>query len=128
VAAAPVTLHFVIVDVPVYADVQAALAKQPPEETGLVSYAKERSWDEEVATAAVTGVFSGAARIIVVPSTAIVHDGPTARVYVQRTPERFELRAVTTRRAFGDLIEIASGLRDGDRIVVRGADKMPRQQ
>ena len=126
VAAATVPQHFVIDDVPVYENVQAALAKQPPEETGLVSYAKERSWEGEFATAPVTALFGGAARIIVVPSTAIVHDGPTARVYVQRTPERFELREVTTRRTFGDLIEITSGLRDGDRIVVRGAEKMPR--
>jgi hypothetical protein len=118
--------HFVIDDVAVYADVQAALARQPPEETGLVSYAKERSWEEEFATAPVTGLFGGAARILVVPSTAIVRDGATAHVYVQRTPERFEFRPVQPRRTFGDSVEITNGLRDGDRIVVRGADKMPR--
>ena len=37
------SLHFVIDDVPVYAEVPTALAKQPPEEAGLVSYAKGRS-------------------------------------------------------------------------------------
>jgi hypothetical protein len=127
VAAATGLRHFVFDDVPVYADVRAALAGELPAETGLVSYAKERSWEEDFATAPVTALFGGAARIIAVPSLAIVRDGATTRVYVQRTPERFELRAVLTRRTFGDSVEIASGLREGDRIVVRGADKMPRQ-
>src|SRR5207253_1543940 len=40
VASATGAEHFVVEDVPVYADVQAALAKQAPVETGLVSYAK----------------------------------------------------------------------------------------
>jgi hypothetical protein len=127
VAAATGPEHFVIEDVTVHPDVQAALAKQPPAETGLVSYAKERSWEEDFATAPVTVHFPGAARIITVPSTAIVRDGTTLRVYVQRTPERFEFREVTTRRTIGDAIEITSGLREGERIVVRGAEKMPRQ-
>jgi multidrug efflux pump subunit AcrA (membrane-fusion protein) len=40
--------------------------------------------------------------------------------------ERFEFRAVTTRRTIGDAIEITSGLQDGERVVLRGADTMPR--
>ena len=119
--------HFVINNVPVYPTVQAALAAQTTPETGLISYAKERSSEEDFATAPVGGVFQGAARTFLVPSTAIVHDGAMAYVYVQRTPERFELREVKTRRTIGDAIEISSGLRDGDRIVVRGADKLPRK-
>jgi hypothetical protein len=126
VAASTGPEHFVIDDVPVYADVQAALAKQTPAETGLISYAKERSWDEDFATAPVTVLFGGAARIITVRSTAIVRDGETLHVYVQRTPERFEFREVTTRRTIGDTIEITSGLSGGERIVVRGAENMPR--
>ncbi|MBI3490871.1 MAG: hypothetical protein HY047_03635 [Acidobacteria bacterium] len=127
VAAATGPEHFVIDNVSVYADVQAALAKQAPAETGLVSYAKEQSWEADFATAPVKVYFPGAARIITVPSTAIVRDGAAAHVYVQRTPERFEFRAVKTRRTIEDAIEITSGLRDGERIVVRGAEKMPRE-
>ena len=93
----------------------------------LISYAKEQSWDQDFATAPVTVNFGGAARIITVPSTAIVREGATARIFVQRTPERFELREVTTRRTFGNAIEITSGLREGERIVVCGAEQMPRQ-
>jgi len=126
VAAASGPEHFVIDDVPVYASVQGALAKQAPPETGLVSYPKEQSWEADFATAPVKVYFPGAARIITVPSTALVRDGVTLRVYVQRTPERFEFREVATRRKIGDAIEIASGLGAADRIVVRGAEKMPR--
>ncbi len=53
-------------------------------------------------------------------------DGAALHVYVQRTPERFEFREIQVRRTVGDNIEVISGLRDGDRIVVGGADKMPR--
>jgi hypothetical protein len=119
--------HFVIDEVPVYADVAAALAKDTPEEAGLISHAKERSWEEDFATAPVTVHFPGAGNVITVPATAILRDGETTRVYVQRTPERFELREVKTRRTIGDAIEIVNGLRAGERIVVRGADKMPRK-
>jgi hypothetical protein len=114
-------------DVPVYADVRAALAKEIPEETGWISYAKERSWEDDFATAPVTVYFPGSASIVMVPATALVRDGDTSRIYVQRTPQRFELREVKTRRMIGNAIEITNGLRAGERIVVRGADKMPRQ-
>jgi hypothetical protein len=118
--------RFAIDDVPVYADLQSALAKQAPAEAGLVSYAKERSWEADFATAPVKVFFPGPAHVITVPSTAIVRDGTTVHVYVQRTPERFEFREVTTRRTIGDAVEIARGLREGDRVVVRGASNIPR--
>jgi hypothetical protein len=37
------------------------------------------------------------------------------------------LREIRTRRTVGENIEVIAGLNDGDRVVVRGADKMPRQ-
>jgi hypothetical protein len=126
VAAATGAEHFVIDEVPVYADVQASLAKQAPPETGLVSCAKERSWEADFATAPVKVYFPGPARVITVPSAAIVREGTTLHVYVQRTPERFEFKEVTVRRTIGDGVEIAGGLSEGDRVVVRGAEKVPR--
>ena len=108
-------------------DVKAAIAKETPPETELISYAKERSWEEDFATAPATAYFQGAARIVLIPSVAIIRDGDTAHVYVQRTPERFEWREVKTRRTIGNAVEITSGLSDGERIVVRGVDKMPRK-
>lgn len=127
VEAAPGPQHFVIEGIPVYSDVGAALATELPEEAGLISYAKERSWEEDFATAPVTIYFPGAGNIVTVPATALLRGGDTTRVYVQRTPERFELREVKTRRTIGQAIEIVSGLAAGDRVVVRGIDKMPRK-
>lgn len=127
VSAATGDQHFVIDNASVYSNVAAALARQPPAETGLISFAKERSWEQDFATAPPTILFPGAGRIFMVPVTAIVREGATARVYVQRTPERFELREIQTRRTVGGNVEVIAGLREGERIVVRGADKMPRQ-
>jgi hypothetical protein len=78
-------------------------------------------------TAQVTVHFPGTASVNTVPATAILRDGETTRVHVQRTPERFELREVKTRRTIRDAIEIVNGLHAGERIVVRGADQMPRK-
>ena len=118
--------HFVMDGVPVYADTRAALANEAPEEEGLISYAKERSWEQDFATAPATVYFPGAGNILTVPATALLHDGDKTLIYVQRTPERFELRQVQTRRTFGTAIEIVNGLKEGERVVVLGADKLPR--
>lgn len=53
-------------------------------------------------------------------------DGDMTRVYVQRTPERFELREAKTRRSFGGRVEIVSGLRAGEWAVIRGEERMPK--
>jgi hypothetical protein len=127
VTAAGATEHFVIEGVPIYPDVQTATARQAARDPGLVSYAKERSWEEDFATALVSGRFQGAARMLLIPMAAVVRDGTAAHVYVQRTPERFEWREIITRRTVGEMVEVTAGLRDGERIVVRGADKMPRK-
>jgi multidrug efflux pump subunit AcrA (membrane-fusion protein) len=49
------------------------------------------------------------------------------RVYVQRNPEAFDLKEVKTGTSNGTYIEITEGLREGDRIVTRGGEKMPRK-
>ena len=102
------------------------MVHEVPEEEGLISYAKERSWEQDFATAPATVYFPGAGNILTVPAAALLHDGDKTLIYVQRTPERFELRQVKTRRTFGTAIEIVNGLKEGERIVVLGADKIPR--
>lgn len=67
----------------------------------------------------------GSAHAMAVPATAIVRDRDRTRVYVQRTPEAFELRDVKIGRTSGASIEITNGLKDGERIVVKGAETMP---
>jgi multidrug efflux pump subunit AcrA (membrane-fusion protein) len=51
----------------------------------------------------------------------------STRVYVQRNPEAFDLKEVKTGKSNGTYIEITEGLREGDRIVTRGGEKMPRK-
>jgi len=84
-----------------------------------VHCAKEPSWEADFATAPVE-------RSLMVPASAVVQDnGP--HVFVQRTPEVFELRTVKAGHTMGQSIEITTGVREGERIVVRGADKIPRK-
>jgi hypothetical protein len=119
------TEHFTVNDVPVYATVAAAVAAEKPAEAGLISFAKERSWSEDFATAPETSRYQG--RMLLVPSTAVVGNGTSTSIYVQHTPERFEFRQVAVGQTFGNLVQVTNGLRDRDRVVVRGTDKMPRQ-
>lgn len=60
---------------------------------------------------------------VVVPSMAVVREGPSAFVYMQRRPGHFARRAVTLGRdTDGAKVEVTSGLAPGDTIVVEGAD------
>ena len=119
------TEHFTVNDVPVYATVATAAAAEKPAKAGLIGFAKERSWSEDFATAPVTSRFQG--RMLLVPSSAVVHDAASTYLYVQHTPERFELRQVTVGQTFGSLLQVTNGLRDGERVVIRGMDSMPRK-
>ena len=105
-----------------YATVAGAVAAAKPAEAGLFGFAKERSWSEDFATAPVTSRYQG--RMLLVPSTAVVREGTSTSIYVQHTPERFEFRQVTIGQTFGNLVQVTNGLRYGDRVVVRGTDKM----
>ena len=58
---------------------------------------------------------------ILVPQSAVLHEGDATEVYVPAGAGKYELRRVTTGAVRGDNIEIASGLNDGDRIVTQGA-------
>ena len=64
VAVAAGRQHFVMDGVPVYEDAKAALANEVPEEEGLISYAKERSWEQDFATAPPIVHFPGAGNIL----------------------------------------------------------------
>jgi multidrug efflux pump subunit AcrA (membrane-fusion protein) len=46
---------------------------------------------------------------------------------VARNPEAFDLKAVKTGKSNGGFVAVAEGLREGDRIVVLGAEKLPRK-
>lgn len=65
--------------------------------------------------------------VIAVPRSAIVQDQGQGRVYVQRNPEAFDLKAVKTGASNDQHVEITEGVREGERIVVRGTEKMARK-
>ncbi|MFI5399172.1 MAG: efflux RND transporter periplasmic adaptor subunit [Candidatus Binatia bacterium] len=65
-------------------------------------------------------IFSGQAhRAAVIPATALVQYGFTTGVFVETFPWQFESRIVVTGAQLGDRIEIVSGLKAGERIVVQ---------
>jgi cobalt-zinc-cadmium efflux system membrane fusion protein len=63
----------------------------------------------------------GAATGLALPQEAVLADEGRSFVFVRATADCFVRRPVTTGRAAGGWIEIASGLRDGQAVVARGA-------
>ncbi|APA66960.1 efflux RND transporter periplasmic adaptor subunit [Janthinobacterium sp. 1_2014MBL_MicDiv] len=64
--------------------------------------------------------FAGASRrAIVVPAAAVLQSGLSTRVMVERGPLRFEPRVVQVGASHGEQVEIVSGLKAGERIVVK---------
>ncbi|SFX96485.1 membrane fusion protein, cobalt-zinc-cadmium efflux system [Janthinobacterium lividum] len=64
--------------------------------------------------------FAGASRrALLVPASAVLQSGPSTRVMVERSPLRFEPRTVQVGASHGEQVEIVSGLKAGERIVVK---------
>ena len=59
--------------------------------------------------------------LIVVPVSAIIDEDIDKVVFVQLKGESFERRSVSTGPAFGDWVAINNGLKEGERVVTRGA-------
>jgi hypothetical protein len=114
---------FAVENVAVYADEAAALAAgmgrtNDPAEPGVMTYYKEKSWLETFATTPVTV----AKKNVMVPQTAILTEGDTNYVYVQRDPEHFKKQSVTLGKPKGDRVEIKTGLQPSDRVVTVGLE------
>ena len=60
---------------------------------------------------------------ILVPATAVRTIAGTARVFVVQG-DRIEERVVMTGQVVGPRVEIADGLKDGERIVATGVDQL----
>lgn len=58
---------------------------------------------------------------ILLPQTAVLHEGNHAEVYVPSGNGKFVTRQVVLGAAVGDKVEILSGLQEGERVVVAGA-------
>jgi membrane fusion protein, copper/silver efflux system len=65
-------------------------------------------------------ISTGGARKLVVPETAVLNSGDRQVVFVDRGEGRFEPHNVTIGAQSGGVIEIISGLKEGDRIVTSG--------
>lgn len=64
--------------------------------------------------------FAGASRrALLVPASAVLQSGPSTRVMVERSPLVFSPRTVEVGASHGGQVEIVSGLRAGERIVVK---------
>ncbi len=59
--------------------------------------------------------------VLLAPGAAIQRQGGERIVFVETAPGRFERREVRTGRKAAGMVEIVEGLREGERIVVRGA-------
>lgn len=67
-----------------------------------------------------SAVFSGAAhQAVTAPAAALIQDGFHTRVFVEQLPWTFESRVIKTGAQMGSQVEIASGLKPGERIVVK---------
>jgi hypothetical protein len=112
-------------------DVQAAVAHQAPAPSneGIVRYSKEDGWDGRFATAPVAKVAlgPGKAATIAVPKNAVVENNGQPYLYVQRDPEAFYFRPVKTGEGNDKYVAITDGVREGDRIVTIGVEKLPRK-
>jgi len=64
--------------------------------------------------------FAGASRrALLVPASALLQSGPSTRVLVERIPLVFTPRTVEVSASHGEQVEIVSGLKAGERIVVK---------
>jgi cobalt-zinc-cadmium efflux system membrane fusion protein len=57
---------------------------------------------------------------VMLPEAALVHDDSGDSVFVQVEPLGFELREVKARHGAGGMVEILSGLKAGERVVISG--------
>ncbi|PHV33439.1 efflux transporter periplasmic adaptor subunit [Janthinobacterium sp. BJB312] len=64
--------------------------------------------------------FAGASRrALLVPAASLLQSGPSTRVMVERSPLVFTPRTVEVGASHGEQVEIVSGLKAGERIVVK---------
>ena len=59
--------------------------------------------------------------VVTVPQDSIIDSGQSQRLYVENGDGTFESRQVETGKRFGRLVQILSGLSEGERVVVSGA-------
>lgn len=66
-------------------------------------------------------ILRGISTSLLIPHSAVVHEGALASVFVQKSPGHFVRRTVALGHTVGDQVEVQSGLQSGESIVVEGA-------
>jgi cobalt-zinc-cadmium efflux system membrane fusion protein len=60
-------------------------------------------------------------KALMVPEEAVYLDGSQSYVFVRTAPDKFEPREITKGRTLGNRLEVTSGLKAGELVVVKGA-------
>jgi len=63
----------------------------------------------------------GGTRGLLIPAEAILYDNSISYVFVAVNDTTFERRDISPGASFDSLVEVSSGLKDGDRVVTRGS-------
>ncbi len=64
----------------------------------------------------------GKTRVILIPQKAVVPQGQLLQVFVVDANSLAHLRLIKTGRGYGDRVEVLSGIREGERIIVEGVE------
>ena len=124
--------RFTIPNVVVYADEAAARQQPKNEEAGDISFFKEKAWalpdfaTQPLGRGTIKKGQTVLPNVLVLPLTAFVNIEGAPHVYVQRTGERFQLRPVQTGPGDGQQVQITGGVREGERVVIGGAQAILR--
>jgi cobalt-zinc-cadmium efflux system membrane fusion protein len=60
-------------------------------------------------------------KAIMLPEEAVFLDGSQNYVFIQNAPEKFEMREIAGGRTLGNRLEVISGIKKGETVVVKGA-------
>ncbi len=67
---------------------------------------------------------SGKKQVLTIPRRAVSFNGQLEQVYIVDAAQTARLRLIKTGQTYGDRIEILSGLREGERVIVEGMEKV----
>ncbi len=68
--------------------------------------------------------FSGERTILTLPANAVLPRGQLQGVYVVDATNIARLRLIQTGKSYGDRVEVLSGLREGERVLVEGLERV----
>jgi len=100
-------------------------AEPEAEQEGLISFLKEQQWKVSFGTAWVERRESEGGKIgLFVPASSVVETPAGKAVFVQADGETFERRPVETGSSEGGKVEILSGIKGDERIVIKGVENL----